>query len=106
MSPLGQRAGFAGESISTERDSENCQRTSGLHTRRAGKRHLRIRARSASGQVAGAAITNTGSQPIEQDRPARPRLLPDAPVPDGRTVLTNPDVQDIEAVGGVTGSIR
>jgi Transposase, Mutator family len=27
-------------------------------------------------------------------------LLPDAPVPDGRTVLTNPDVQDIEAVTG------
>jgi transposase-like protein len=27
-------------------------------------------------------------------------LLPDAPVPDGRTVLTNPDVQDIEAVKG------
>jgi transposase-like protein len=27
-------------------------------------------------------------------------LLPDAPVPDGRTVLTNPDIQDIEAVTG------
>jgi hypothetical protein len=27
-------------------------------------------------------------------------LLPDAPVPDGRTVLTNPDATGIEAVGG------
>jgi Transposase, Mutator family len=52
------------------------------------------------GKSQGRPPTNTGSQPIEQDRPARPRLLPDAPVPDDRTVLTNPDVQDIEAVGG------
>jgi transposase-like protein len=28
------------------------------------------------------------------------RLLPDAPVPDGRTVLTNPDTKSIEAVEG------
>jgi len=27
-------------------------------------------------------------------------LLPDAPVPDGRTVLTNPDAQGVEAVEG------
>ena len=27
-------------------------------------------------------------------------MLPDAPVPDGRTVLTNPDTQSIEAVRG------
>jgi transposase-like protein len=27
-------------------------------------------------------------------------LLPDAPVPDGRTVLTNPDTNDVEAVEG------
>src|SRR3954469_14837231 len=52
------------------------------------------------GKSQGRPSTNTGSKPIEQDRPARPRLLPDAPVPDGRTVLTSPDVQDIEAVGG------
>jgi hypothetical protein len=52
------------------------------------------------GKSHGRPTTNTGSKPIEQDRPARPRLLPDAPVPDGRTVLTNPDVQDIEAVEG------
>ena len=52
------------------------------------------------GKSQGRPPTNTGSKPIEQDRPARPRLLPDAPVPDGRTVLTGPDVQDIEAVGG------
>jgi hypothetical protein len=52
------------------------------------------------GKSQGRPPTNTGSKPIEQDRPARPRLLPDAPVPDGRTVLTSPDVQDIEAVGG------
>ena len=52
------------------------------------------------GKSQGRPPTNTGSKPIEQDRPARPRLLPDAPVPDGRTVLTNPDVQDIEAVAG------
>jgi hypothetical protein len=52
------------------------------------------------GKSQGRPSTNTGSKPIEQDRPARPRLLPDAPVPDGRTVLTSPDVRDIEAVGG------
>src|SRR4051812_36287564 len=52
------------------------------------------------GKSQGRPPTNTGSKPIEQDRPARPRLLPDAPVPDGRTVLTSPDVQDIEAVEG------
>jgi transposase-like protein len=27
-------------------------------------------------------------------------LLPDAPVPDGRTVLTSPDTTSVEAVGG------
>ena len=27
-------------------------------------------------------------------------MLPDAPVPDGRTVLTNPDADDVEAIGG------
>src|SRR3954468_13457264 len=42
------------------------------------------------GKLQGRPPTNTGSQPIEQQRPARPRLLPDAPVPDGRTVLTTP----------------
>ena len=52
------------------------------------------------GKSQGRPPTNTGSKPIEQDRPARPRLLPDAPVPDGRTVLTNPDVKDLEAVEG------
>ena len=43
------------------------------------------------GKSQGRPPTNTGSEPIEQQRPARPRLLPDAPVPDGRTVLTTPD---------------
>jgi mutator family transposase len=43
------------------------------------------------GKSQGRPPTNTGSKPIEQQRPARPRLLPDAPVPDGRTVLTTPD---------------
>src|SRR5215218_9258137 len=28
------------------------------------------------------------------------RLLPDAPVPDGRTVLTDPDATSVEAVNG------
>jgi hypothetical protein len=31
-------------------------------------------------------------------RPARPRLLPDAPVPDGRTVLTTQDAPQPQAV--------
>ena len=43
------------------------------------------------GKSQGRPPTNTGSKPIEQQRPARPRLLPDAPVPDGHTVLTAPD---------------
>jgi hypothetical protein len=39
----------------------------------AGKRHLRIRARSAHpGQSQGGQITNASSKPIQQERPARP----------------------------------
>ena len=58
----------------------------------AGKRHLRIRARSASGQVAGAAKKLTRARsPSNNNGLPDLRLLPDAPVPDGRTVLTNPD---------------
>src|SRR5215212_8604158 len=52
------------------------------------------------GKSQGRPPTNTGSKPIEQDRPAQPRLLPDAPVPDGRTVLTNRDARGAEAVMG------
>ena len=58
------------------------------------------------GQSQGRPTTNTGSKPIEQERPARPRLLPDAPVPDGRTVLTNPDAHDVEAVVGHRRHLR
>src|SRR5215218_9307684 len=43
------------------------------------------------GKSQGRPSTNTGSKPTERDRPARPRLPQDAPVPDGRTVLTAPD---------------
>jgi hypothetical protein len=43
------------------------------------------------GKSQGRPPTNSASRAIEQQRPARPRLLPDAPVPDGRTVLTAPD---------------
>jgi hypothetical protein len=43
------------------------------------------------GKSQGRPSTNTGSKPIERDRPARPRLPQGAPVPDGRTVLTTPD---------------
>jgi hypothetical protein len=39
--------------------------------------------------------TNSGSKPTVQHRPARPRLLPDAPIPDGRTVLTAQDVPSV-----------
>jgi hypothetical protein len=49
------------------------------------ERHLRIRARSAAGPVAGRPTTNMGSQPTEQERPAH-TCSPKAPVPDGRTV--------------------
>src|SRR5215213_10217240 len=50
------------------------------------------------GKSQGRPPTNTGSKPIEQERPARPRLLPDAPIPDGRTVLTTPDASRPETV--------
>jgi hypothetical protein len=43
------------------------------------------------GKSQGRPSTNTGSKPTERDRPAHPRLPQDAPVPDGRTVLTAPD---------------
>jgi hypothetical protein len=49
-------------------------------------RSKRIRASRRGGQV----LTRARS-PSSEERPARPRLLPDAPVPDGRTVLTAPD---------------
>jgi hypothetical protein len=52
------------------------------------------------GEAQGRPLANTGSRPIEQHRPARPCLLPDAHVPDGRTVLTRPDATGIEAVRG------
>src|SRR4051794_31749604 len=50
------------------------------------------------GKSQGRPPTNTGSQPIEQHRPAQPRLLRDAPVPDGRTILTAPDATGAKAV--------
>jgi hypothetical protein len=66
----------------------------------AGKRHLRIRARSASGPVAAAATSLTRAHsPSSKNGLPDLRLLPDAPVPDGRTVLTSPD-----ADGRLTGS--
>ena len=49
-------------------------------------RSRRIRASRRGGQV----LTRAQS-PSSEERPARPRLLLDAPVPDGRTVLTTPD---------------
>ena len=52
------------------------------------------------GKSQGRPSTNTGSKPIERDRPARPRLPQGAPVPDGRTVLTTPDTIGAGAVAG------
>ena len=57
------------------------------------------------GKSQGRPPTNTGSKPIEQERPARPRLLPDAPVPDGRTVLTAPDALGVPRRSLGTGGI-
>src|SRR5688500_13116256 len=57
------------------------------------------------GKSQGRPPTNTGSKPIEQERPARPRLLPDAPVPDGLTVLTAPDAPRHPRRSLGTGSI-
>ena len=57
------------------------------------------------GKSQGRPTTNTGSQPTEQERPAHPRLLPDAPVPDGRTVIRRPSTpsqgRDASETGGV-----
>src|SRR5215469_8965494 len=50
-------------------------------------RHLLIRARSASGQVArGGHVTRSGSQPRVCRRPARTFVLPTPRVPDGLTI--------------------
>ncbi len=46
------------------------------------------------GKSQGRPSTNTGSKPIEQTRPAQPAFAPGCPVPDGRTVLTNPDAHN------------
>jgi hypothetical protein len=43
------------------------------------------------GKSQGRPSTNTGSKPIERERPARPAFAPGCPVPDGRTVLTGLD---------------
>src|SRR5262249_55910073 len=55
------------------------------------------------GQSQGRPGTPTGSQPIRTDGLPDLRSLPDAPVPDGRTVLTNPDATGVEAVKGHGG---
>ena len=58
-------------------------------------RSNRIRVSRRGGQLltrARGPSSNTGLPDL--------RLLPDAPVPDGRTVLTNPDATGIEAVRG------
>jgi hypothetical protein len=47
------------------------------------------------GKSQGRPPTNTASRAIEQERPARPRLLQGAPIPDGRTVLTAQDVPSV-----------
>ena len=58
--------------------------------------HFALKAHPGKSQ--GRPPTNTASKPIEQQRPARPRLLPDAPVPDGRTILTTPAPQALRQV--------
>ena len=50
-----------------------------------GKRHRRIRARSATRQVAGAATEKPGLEAHRAKRPTQPWVLPKAPVPVGRT---------------------
>ncbi len=66
----------------------------------------RIRAHSASGR-AGAATspTRARSPPSENGLPEL-RLLPGAPVPDARTVLTSPDTNKHRGRSRVTRSIR
>src|SRR3954462_9842158 len=54
---------------------------------RRAERHLRIRARSAPGQVAGAASYTSGLTAHRNGRPARPRS-PRAPVPERREPTT------------------
>ena len=56
-----------------------------------GKRHRRIRARSATGQVAGAATEKPGSQPIVQEPACPTCVLPEGPCPSRATVTTDPD---------------
>src|SRR3712207_8129745 len=41
-----------------------------------------------------------------RSRPAQPRLLPDAPVPDGRTVLTSPDARERRSGRGSQAASR
>jgi hypothetical protein len=54
-----------------------------------GKRHRRIRARSATGQVAGAATEKPGSKPIAQETACPTCVLPESPRP-GRPKLGRP----------------
>ena len=58
-------------------------------------RSQRIRASRRGGQL----LTRAQSPSNKNGLPDL-RLLPDAPVPDGRTVLTNPDARGAEAVMG------
>ena len=61
-----------------------------------GKRQRRIRARSAPGQVAGAANESSGSQPIDEKRPAQHAFSQKAPVPGPPTVAAGPDAASEE----------
>jgi hypothetical protein len=59
----------------------------------AGERHVRIRARGTSGQVAGAARYTNGLAAHKSDRPARPAFSLEAPVPENAPTLpAAPDV--------------
>ena len=72
----------------------------------AGKRHLRIRARSASGRVAGAAMPELGLT-AHRAITGLPnlRLLPDAAVPNGRTVLLgSPATTSSRSVGAAAST--
>src|SRR5215813_6291983 len=88
----GHRLGKSAVNIQSNDPHTSTLRSRRLNGSSRATRHLLIRARSASGQVArGGHVTSSGSQPRVCRRPARTFVLPTPRVPDGLTITRFPE---------------
>src|SRR5215813_11138981 len=88
----GHRLGKSAVNIQSNDPHTSTLRSRRLNGSSRATRHLLIRARSASGQVArGGHVTSSGSQPRVCRRPAHTFVLPAPRVPDGLTITRFPE---------------